>query len=372
MIEVPLIAALMRPSSVQGLDGGQWDVLLRQARRSRLLARLAATLEGEGLLASVPRAPRHHLEAAGKVVAQQHRALGYELQHLTEALARLPTEAIVLKGAAYVALGLDAGKGRQFSDIDILVPHENLGDVEAALMLKGWVSTHRDPYDQRYYRQWMHEIPPMVHIQRGTALDVHHALTPPTSRIRADSAAMLANAREIPGFPGFKVLAPEDMVLHSATHLFLEGELDAGLRDLFDLEALIRAFSLNEPDFLIRLLARSQAVGLQRPLFYSLRYLQGILGVDFPVDIQQRAGLLGPAIPLLRLMDGLFCRALIPHHASCQDRLTPAALFALYLRGHWLRMPAHLLTAHLLRKAFKRDEPEEVDGAPDQPPQRQA
>jgi hypothetical protein len=207
----------------------------------------------------------------------------------------------------------------------------------------------------------MHEIPPMVHIQRGTALDVHHALTPPTSRIRADSQAMLGRARDIPGWPGFKALAPEDMVLHSATHLFLEGELEAGLRDLFDLEALIREFSASEPDFLARVVSRAQEVGLRRPLFYALRYLQQILGVDVAEEIQQRVRRFGPAFPPPRFMDGLFHRALVPHHSTCRDWLTPTALFALYLRGHWLRMPAHLLTLHLLRKAFKREKQAEAD-----------
>lgn len=296
------------------------------------------------------------------VVAMQHEALRHELAILGEIFSSLQTYIILLKGAAYVACCLAAGRGRSFSDIDILIPHGRLGDVEAALMLKGWVSTHRNAYDQRYYRQWMHEIPPMVHIQRGTALDVHHALTPPTSRIRADTAAMLANARDIPGWPGFKALAPEDMVLHSATHLFLEGELEAGLRDLFDLEALIGEFSASDPQFLDRLVGRAEAVGLERPLFYALRYVQRILGVEFPAELLARTSDFKPSFPPLVLMDALFDRALLPHHSTCQDALTPAALFALYVRGHWLRMPAHLLIVHLLRKAFRREEESSPEG----------
>jgi putative nucleotidyltransferase-like protein len=367
MTEIPLVLALRRPDSVRQLDATAWDRLIRQGRASRLLARLATKLIASGELASVPEGPRHHLEAAAKVVAQQHRALGYELGHLREALSQLDTEPILLKGAAYVTLGLEAGQGRQFSDVDILVPYGSLGDVEAALMLKGWVNSNRDAYDQLYYRQWMHEIPPMVHIKRGTALDVHHALTPPTSRIRADSRAMLAKARVITVWPAFKALAPEDMVLHSATHLFLEGELDAGLRDLFDLEALIREFSICESDFPGRLLARADEIGLRRPLFYALRYLQRILGVQLPEELVIGMSRIRPRFPPLAVMDALFQRALVPHHPTCRDGLTTPALFALYVRGHWLRMPAHLLTIHLLRKAFRREEnPTDADGRPAQ------
>jgi len=57
------------------------------------------------------------------------------------------------------------------------------------LMLEGWVSGHRSAYDQRYYRKWMHEIPPMTHIRRQTVLDLHHNILPETARLRtrADS-----------------------------------------------------------------------------------------------------------------------------------------------------------------------------------------
>jgi hypothetical protein len=57
-------------------------------------------------------------------------------------------------------------------------------------------------------------------------------------------------------------------------------------------------------------------------------------------------------------MDGLWRRALRSPHASAADGLTPLALFALYVRAHWLRMPPIALAKHLLIKAFRRDAPE--------------
>jgi hypothetical protein len=51
-------------------------------------------------------------------------------------------------------------------------------------------------------------------------------------------------------------------------------------------------------------------------------------------------------------MDALFGRALAPEHASCADGLTGLARELLYIRGHWLRMPLHLLLPHLFHKAF--------------------
>lgn len=43
------------------------------------------------------------------------------------------------------------------------------------------------------------------------------------------------NAVELPGHKQLSFLSPEDM-LHSAAHLFHEGGLENGLRDLFDLD----------------------------------------------------------------------------------------------------------------------------------------
>ena len=77
-------------------------------------------------------------------------------------LATVDVDLVLLKGAAYLMAGLPAARGRVFSDVDILVPVARLAEVENALMLHGWSTTHHNAYDQRYYRQWMHELPPLA------------------------------------------------------------------------------------------------------------------------------------------------------------------------------------------------------------------
>lgn len=349
-------AALADPARVPGLSPGQWDRLIRQARAARLAGRLAVVLESAQLLAAVPEAPRRHLEAARLFADQQRVAAQREVSLIRDALARTGVPIVLLKGSAYAMARLPVAAGRSFGDIDILVPREAIADVEAALMLAGWASLHRDAYDQRYYRQWMHEIPPMQHLRRGTVIDVHHALVPPTARIAADSEKMRSACVPLEGLPGVFVLAPEDMVLHSATHLFMEGELDAGLRDLADLDALLRDFG-REPGFWQRLPARAGEVGLDRPLFYALRHAREFLNTPVPAERARQARAGSPPPWLLPVMDFCFRRALRPKHHTCDDSWTPLARWALYVRGHWLRMPLHLLWVHLARKAFRRDEP---------------
>jgi hypothetical protein len=148
-----------------------------------------------------------------------------------------------------------------------------------------------------------------------------------------------------------QVLAPVDMILHSATHLFSDGELEHGLRDLSDLDGLLRHFS-GEPDFWRRLADRAREIDLARPLYYALRYTRRILGTPVPDSAVAMADAGLPPRLLAWLMDELFMRALRPDHPSCADAFTPAARWLLYVRSHWLRMPPLLLVQHLLHKAL--------------------
>lgn len=338
-----------------GLPG--WDLLIRQARRANLLPRLAVVLEDHGLLGQVPPQARAHLQAAALVPLRQDKAVRWETRQILAAIAATGTKLILLKGAAYVMAGLPPARGRVFADIDILVPRAALREVEGALMKHGWLTTHHNAYDQRYYRRWMHELPPMRHATRQSVIDVHHAILPQTSRLKPDAEKLRAAAIAVAGVANLYVLAPEDMVLHSATHLFHDGELENGLRDLTDLDALLREFS-GRPDFWQRLPARAAELDLLRPLFYALRYTNRVLGTPVPAEASRSAAAGKPPRLLLQLMDAIFQRALRPDHPSAADTWTPAARNLLYLRSHWLRMPPLLLAWHLTVKALRKKEEE--------------
>ena len=347
--------ALAKPESMLGLSPNEWNFLVRQARSALLLGRLAALLEQRGWLERVPAGPRGHLMAAATMTRRQHQAVRWEVRCLHRALGALATPVILLKGAAYVLAELPAAQGRVFSDVDILLPKEQLNQAEAALMLHGWASTHLSAYDQRYYRKWMHELPPMQHIKRMAVVDVHHAILPETARLKPNSAKLRAASVALAGHPQLRVFAPCDMVLHSATHLFHDGELEHGLRDLTDLDSLLRYFGA-QPSFWETLPRRAVELDLARPLYYALRYTQHFLGTPLPQTVLNAAAAGGPSWPLRVLMDALFARALRPAHPSANDLFTLPARWLLYLRSHWLRMPLHLLAPHLLRKALVKNE----------------
>lgn len=349
-----LASLLQHPRRIAALTDREWDVVIPQARCAGLLSRLATVAQAEDGYAALAERPLRHMQAAQLVSAKHRNDVLYELDRIYEILGPLLGTIVLLKGAAYLAADLPSSRGRIFNDIDILVPEEKLDAVEALLKLAGWQAGEIEPYDDRYYRRWMHQIPPLTHGGRQTTIDVHHNIVPRTARIGAVSAArLIEHATTLPTRPGFAVLAPEDMVLHSATHLFNEGEFDRGLRDLSDLDLLIRQFG-PAVDFWPTLLSRAIELKLTRPLFYALRYASRIVGTPVPSEILAESRRFGPPAPVLMLMDSMLSQALAPNHKSCQGPMTGAALLLLFMRAHYLRMPLHLLIPHLVRKGIRR------------------
>lgn len=346
-----LVQVLRDPATVCQLDMAQWGLLLRQSHAAKLSASLVCLLDDAELTKDLPAAIRAHLEWTRVLMARHADAVHFEIQCIREALADLDVPVLLLKGAAYSAAGLPPARGRLFNDIDVMVPKARLAEAEVAFLLHGWHSQGHDAYDERYYRQWMHEIPPIQHMKRQSVIDLHHAILPETARVRPDPARLQAAAVDVPGLPGIQTLAPADMILHSAVHLFYDGEFDSGLRDLVDLHRLLGQFG-TMPGFWDALPARAVEMQLGRPLFYALRYSNLIMGTCVPTTVVQQMASAGPNRLLLALMDGLFLRGLQPAHASADDMFSAVARSLLYIRGNWLRMPPFLLARHLFHKAF--------------------
>ena len=346
----PLLSVLADSQTMAGLDPSGWDLLIRQASGAGLLSRLALEADALGLTESLGKPIQRHLIAAGTLAERQRRAVAWEARKLDQALASLRIPVVLLKGAAYALAALPPARGRLFADVDILVPKSALGEVEAALLMHGWHGTQHSAYDQRYYRQWMHELPPLTHIRRQTHLDVHHNLLPETARLKTMPGRVLEASEALEGYRALRVPCLEDMVLHSATHLFHEGEWGHGLRDLVDLDQLLRHGMLR-PNWWNGLLGRAEALNLMGPLALALRYVRRLLGTPVPHD-----ALLRSSSHLNQLAwpwrDALFLGGLHTAHPSCRLPYSGLAEFLLYVRSHALRMPLQLLLPHLLHKAW--------------------
>lgn len=354
-------ADLLTPFFAQGRvpagdDLRAWERLLGQARRAGLTGRVATQLSAAGRLGDVAAGPRRHLHWAMRLLERERNEVAWEVDSVRRALAAVDTPLVLLKGAAYLIGDLLPAKGRLFADVDIMVARTRLAEAESALLAAGWIGEAHDPYTQRYYREWMHELPPLRHVRRGSLLDVHHTIAPPTSRYSVDGARLLERITPIAGHDGLHMLAPVDLVLHSATHLFQEGELWHGLRDLLDLNDLLTGFA-QLPGFWTGLLDRADELGLQVPLSHALHHVGRIFGTRPPAEFERRVKGMDGALVSRWLMAALLGSALRPEHPSCDGAFSRMSRFLLYVRSHWLRMPPHRLLPHLVRKALVRTDP---------------
>jgi hypothetical protein len=354
-----LVEALRDPASTRNLDAQGWTELLSMARAEQLIGTLAERLKSE----SVPSKIAEIIAEARINAAYQRRSALWEADCARRALAGYDGKVVLLKGTAYVAAGLWAGEGRSIGDLDILVARDDLPEVEVALLAAGWEWVKPDPYDDAYYRDHMHELPPLIHRERDRMIDVHHTVLPLTAGRRPDAVAMLGASIPFPlaggvrgggeqsepygisgpppappasGRGGLHILSPTDLVCHSAAHLFADGDLAGGLRNLWDIHCLLSDFST--PDFWPALRETSNLHQLSGPVERAVRLAHRLYGTEIPQDwagwhrqdkwyvarLTARDGWGRPTRKFIRLI--------------------------FYIRSHWLRMPPLMLARHLWTK----------------------
>ena len=320
-----LARVLRHPQASAALDAEGWTALIATARAEQLAGTLACRVAG----LPMPAAAAAILAEAQAGAEHGRRAALWEAEMARRALAPLGVAIVLLKGTAFVAGGLIAGRGRSIGDLDILVPHGALDAVEAALLAARWEWVKPDPYDDVYYRRWMHELPPLIHRERDRMIDVHHTILPPTARPTPDAAALIADSVALSD--GLRMLSPSDMIVHAAAHLFADGDLTGGLRNLWDIHCLIAEGGSEG------LAARARHHGLYMQTMRALRLAHDLFGTELPEGWAQDRG---------RALDRLYRRRLLARDGW--GRATrPLTRLGFYVRSHAIRMPPTLLARHL-------------------------
>lgn len=345
-----LTTALTDPLAIVEWRGQALDLALRLARRARLLGRLAARLEDSGALSELPARAADQLRAALVSAAARERLARWEMIRVAEVLRDTDVGPLIaLKGGAYLLLGLPNTAGRLFADVDFLADESDLPRVEQRLLANGWQSQPITAYDERYYRRWTHEIPPLMHREREVEVDVHHNILPRVARYKPLARHLIDASLPVDGTP-YRVLSPPDMSLHAIVHLAVDSDFADKLRDLVDIDVLLAHFAAADSGFWDSLLERAALHGLGRPLYYCLRYCRLVFGSDIPESVQSRVDQWAPQAAVLRLMDTLVPAALFPAHPDRPSRPDGWRRQLLFIRSHWLRMPPWLLAYHTAHK----------------------
>ncbi|MCZ2440776.1 MAG: nucleotidyltransferase family protein [Burkholderiales bacterium] len=346
----PWLQALGRPERCTGWSLDQWQEATRQLRRLRLLARLAEAVEAAGLGPAIPEPVAKLLLAERQTSRYRRRVVAWAATRIARTLQAVGAPLVLLKGSAYLAQELPIAPGRLPSDLDILVPRDALERAQRMLVADGWQEPELDAHDRRYYHEWSHEVPPMQHPMHPIELDLHHNILPPLGPVAIDMALLLRDARPS-AWPGWSVLAPVDQVLHSAAHLFFDSEPLERVRDLVDLDGLLRHHGARDAGFGAALEQRAQALGLMEPLLLACHFCSAWLETPLGPTLTQRLQRVGWRERGLR---ALFAAVLTP---AALDRPRPlrqrlAAAIVLW-RYHLRRMPLRLLVPHLWHKLRK-------------------
>ncbi len=346
----PLLHALRSPPELTHFGAGEWDLLLRQADSLKLLAHLELLIERHGLRDGCPPRALAIVSRYRYYLGHLHTAARQQIVELHELLSPHDIPVMLLKGAAYLHSGFDFARSRHLSDIDVMIPEHRLARAERILRDNGWTTKAMTAYDERYYRTWMHELPPLTRERRPLELDLHHRILPRSSRLSPAPQALWDQSRAL-NTQSLRRLCPEDLFLHSAAHLFYDSDFAGRLRDLVDLQELAGLFAAR-PEFWARLPERARLLQLNLPLWHALAALQSLLHTPIPPDtLRQLRRDIRPG-PAQWLAGRLARRVLRPTHPDRPGHGFSAWL--LYLRSHWLRMPPGLLARHLLRKGLRR------------------
>ena len=355
-----LLSFFQNPESCRQYTPETWSRVFRLANASRLLARVDVVLKRHHLEDCVPEEARWQLESARVRSERMKRQLRWEMEILRRGMRNAvmadsePIPVVLLKGGAYLCGNFPWSEGRISVDLDVLVPFEKLAETEAKLNQAGWFAEKKNDYDERYYREWMHEIPPMHNYERRTELDVHHTILPRIGKVSIDSSKLWQKVVPCGDDPDFLRLGDCDLLIHSIVHMFQDGDLRDCLRDLLDMDAMVRFFCQNKPEFTPQFLARVEELGVQRPVALAVRYLDRMLKTPIPDELRKSCRRWNQG-PLCRgFMDWLVPRGVLTEMPGEERSSVHFARMCLLIRQHWLRMPKRILIPHLLRKWRER------------------
>ena len=339
---------LLEPKRALRFDLDTWQSVILVLREEKLLATLYHLSLEKAVFEQYPEFAQRHLYSASIYARRQSKQIFYEALLLQELLEKNGVTPIFLKGANYTLRSSRNSQGRICSDIDVLVKVEELDSCESLLLSQNWHSEKLTQYDEQYYRQWAHEIPPLIHPFRGTVLDVHHNLYLPISG-RSPKIELFINELEFTA-DNFAVLKIPQTVMHSIIHLFMNENFSSGMRDLFDIYRLIEEHSDESFWKDITVLARQSHFLVE--LQYCLVALETIFSFDAPeyVSIALHDNQL--SWPQKIWAKHIFVNAILPQHPLISLNRQHFASSVAYFRGHWVKMPKTVLVKHFVVKMY--------------------
>lgn len=336
---------LISPQKAVSLSNDEWFYLILLLREAKLLASFYHLSHQSDSFRQFPEHVQRHLKSDCVKVERQSVQTIYECVTLTEVLAEIDVQPIYMKGANYILRGSGNSLGRIISDLDVLVEKQDLQKVEKLLKEKLWQSNKLSDYDEKYYRKWAHEIPPMYHLLRDTVLDIHHNIYLPISGRSPNIESFRQGCNSTQG--NCLVLSDAATVLHSIIHLFMNEDFTNAYRDMLDIHLLLNEFETNE--FWIKLRELATTSGFEKELYYGLILRNRLFGCCY-IDSELVTRFENKRSNYF--IHNILYHALTPKHYVIDTYRSKVARFIIFIRGHWMKMPPHVLFSHLIIKSY--------------------
>lgn len=272
-------------------DGLNRPRLLQMLANQSALPALAPHLSPDALPS---REQAQHVLAV-EVARRRTIVMLLELERILPALAECRCRPVVLKGASLALTVYDRPDDRWFLDLDLLVERRDLAKVYAALERLGYRFANV-VCPVRYYED--HHFHRILISNQGVCIEVHWALTLPSSVYTYDLEALRRDCLEIP-LGGASFLAPgfQDQILHGVLQSTAGGFGD--LRRILDLHLLDARLDESQRR---QLCARAQLYNLTTGLWLQYRVRELLLAQPMPPTVAEACR---PPAGLIRLFDQL-------------------------------------------------------------------
>lgn len=248
----PSLTDIQREELARDLDRPaiRWEALLSEANRQHVTPLWYSRLKAHGLLSLLPDDLSAYLEQLYAANLARNRMLQEELALILALFKAHGIPVILLKGAATFADQLYVDEGaRLMSDMDLLVPEEQLTEAERLLVMEGYVD---DPANVSLSDVWPGNtrhahLPGLMHLRKNITVELHYrvAYGQPGRLLSINTVC----AGSLSGsFRGLETawLSPHHRLLHNALHATLpHREFSRGrlrLSDLAEFAALVERY----------------------------------------------------------------------------------------------------------------------------------
>ena len=344
-----IIQLFSQPQLLCDVPEHQRPLVLLVLRQQKVLAKYAHLYFAAASAEQLDTKTLRHLRNALRIAEKQKEQVEFEADEITRVLAPVSRFVVFLKGAAYSLNNSVVGEGRIYSDIDILVNKSDLTECEQQLAINGWIGGEINDYDDKYYRKWAHEIPPLTHVHRGTNIDVHHNIIPVVSK-DAPQAEILEQYI-VRNKSGIQTLNIDAQFVHCCVHLFRDEDYKTAFRDILDLRYMlmdVNAFHAETKTALAQVMQIAKTLSFEYEVGLALYFVKYFFDEKIDDAIIEHALAIHPFRKRIDIT--LFTKVLLPKHPKLEGSQATLKLLAAEFRGHLIKMPLPLLIYHLTMK----------------------